>query len=528
MFKRANLILIIILLLGGFALRFINLGYSDYQGDEIKAFFNPKEDGDYIQFLLDQRKGPNQFLVTGAIKGFTDNFENYFLTRLPFALAGILSIYVFYLVVKRLFNERMALISTIFFATNGFLIAFSRIVQYQSFVILLGLLAIHLYLKYREKKSIYLIYLSFFSLAISILFHYDGVFFGLPILIFFIQDFLKARKEKQRNFFLHAGGAISLFLVTLMVFYIPFVLNISSKTLDYWGGRITGEVSDKISSSYYLFTVYQPIYSIHFYTLLSTLGILFIFYPLIFKLFKKYLFKLKLQTEINKDILVVFLWAIIPFIFLEGVVYIPGTHIYTYLIPVFIIMAYGIEKLLELNLFKYFEKITYAGLGVLTIFLFLQSYTIFVDHKSGEYPWQDKKFLFFTLNQPTARYHLSLFGFPYFRNWQEVRNSINGDNSIWYTTNERVSISRYFVNLPKNGDKIGYYVYIERPQSLTENITNSRTQKWKAKGNKPIKIIENPSGNRTLIFRLPESFESEKAQKASSTYIENNGNEEGN
>jgi len=104
MFKRANLILIIILLLGGFALRFINLGYSDYQGDEIKAFFNPKEDGDYIQFLLDQRKGPNQFLVTGAIKGFTNNFENYFLTRLPFAMAGILSIYVFYLVVKRLFN----------------------------------------------------------------------------------------------------------------------------------------------------------------------------------------------------------------------------------------------------------------------------------------------------------------------------------------------------------------------------------------------------------------------------------------
>jgi hypothetical protein len=63
-----------------------------------------------------------------------------------------------------------------------------RIVQYQSFVILLGLLSIYLYLKFREKKSFYFVYFSFFSLAISILFHYDGVFFGLPILVLFIQE----------------------------------------------------------------------------------------------------------------------------------------------------------------------------------------------------------------------------------------------------------------------------------------------------------------------------------------------------
>ena len=51
---------------------------------------------------------------------------------------------------------------------------------------------------------------------------------------------------------------------------------------------------------------------------------------------------------------------------------------------------------------------------------------------------------------------------------------------------------------------------------------------WVAKGNKPIKIIENPSGNRTLIFRLPENFEAEKAQKAGVTAEENMVNEENN
>ena len=94
----------ILILTLGIILRLFNLGYSDYQGDEIKAFFNPAEDGDYIQFLLDQRKGPNQFIVTGLLKGVTNSFDDYFLTRLPFALAGILSIYIFYLIVKRSFG----------------------------------------------------------------------------------------------------------------------------------------------------------------------------------------------------------------------------------------------------------------------------------------------------------------------------------------------------------------------------------------------------------------------------------------
>lgn len=507
--KKIGIIFLIILLALGFLLRFINLGYSDYQGDEIKAFFNPKEDGDYLQFLLDQRKGPNQFLVTGAIKGVTNDFENYFLTRLPFAIAGFLSILIFYLVVKKMFNEKMALIATIFFVTNGFLIAFSRIVQYQSFVILLGLVSIYLYQLYREKKEFKYMYLSFLSLALSILFHYDGVFFGLPILIYFINDFLQARKNNLKKFFVHAAGAVTLFMATLLTFYIPFVLNISSKTLEYWSGRISGDVSSKISSSYYLFTVYQPIYVIHFYILLSFVGLFFIFTPYLSKIFSKFKKELKFNFSLNKDMLIVFLWAFIPFAFLEGYVYIPGTHIYTYLIPVFIIMAYGIEKILEFKILEKLKIFAYTGLSILAVFLFLQSYTIFVDHKNGEYPWQEKKFLIFTLNKPTPMYHLSMFGFPYYRNWNEIGNTINSETDKWYTTNERVSIARYYVSLKKDGAKIGHYVYIENPQTFTPDITNSRVKKWIAKGNKPYKIIENPSGNKTYLYELPKDFETE-------------------
>jgi len=60
---------IALFLLAG-VLRFVNLGYSDYQGDEIKALYNPKEIKS-AQFFLEQRKGPMQFLVTAGLKTFT-------------------------------------------------------------------------------------------------------------------------------------------------------------------------------------------------------------------------------------------------------------------------------------------------------------------------------------------------------------------------------------------------------------------------------------------------------------------------
>jgi len=528
--KKFYLIALTILIIFGSVLRITNLGYSDYQGDEIKAFFNPAEDGDYIQFLLDQRKGPNQFIVTGFLKGITNNFDNYFLTRLPFALAGIVSIYIFYLITKRITNERLSIIATIFFVTNGFLVAFSRIVQYQSFVILFGLLGIYLYQIYRDKQQFKFIYLSFVSFAISILFHYDGVFFGIPVFIYFLQDFLKAKKNTtnfKKSFYLHTGGAVTSFLAILLTFYIPFILNISEKTLAYWGGRLSGEVSSKISSSYYLFTVYQPIYAVHFYVLLSVIGLFLIFLPILQKLFQKNLPKNFPILTIDQGMLIVFIWTLIPFIFMEGLVSIPGTHIYTYLIPIFILMAYGIDFILtqlENNEKILLQRIGIIGISLLGIFLYLQSYEAFVDHSRGEYPWQDKKFLFFTMNRPTPMYHLSMFGFPYYRNWKEAGEFVNSTDK-YYTTNDRVTITRYYIKLRKDGDKIGYYMFSKSPQTFSDELSNSRVKKWVAKGNKPIKIIENPSGNNLEIYLLPEDFEKPMPKNATEIKVEEIGND---
>ena len=126
-----------------FLLRFINLGYSDYQGDEIKAFFLPISGQNAFEFLLDQRKGPVQFLITAFLKIFNPSYDNQLLMRLPFALAGTLAVYFFYKLINIHFGKKIAFYSSFFIATNGFFIAFSRIVQYQSFVIFFAILALY-------------------------------------------------------------------------------------------------------------------------------------------------------------------------------------------------------------------------------------------------------------------------------------------------------------------------------------------------------------------------------------------------
>ena len=96
-------------------LRVINLGYSDFQGDEIKALFLPDSGSSNIEFLLDQRKGPIQFVVTYLLKFIDPTYTNQPLIRLPFAIAGILSVVYFYKLLQNLYNPKIAFYASFFF-----------------------------------------------------------------------------------------------------------------------------------------------------------------------------------------------------------------------------------------------------------------------------------------------------------------------------------------------------------------------------------------------------------------------------
>lgn len=485
--------LITVLVVAGI-LRFTNLGYSNYQGDEIKALYLPGQNESFFEFLMDQRKGPIQFLITFLLKFINPTYENELLLRIPFALAGFFAIFFFFKLVEMHFSKKIAFYSSLFFATNGFFIALSRIVQYQSFVIFFMILALY-YLTLAIRKDEFKIkgiYWGLIFWALSILSHYDGIFIA-PFAFYLVYKWFRDATKQQRLHLLKSTGLAGLFGAS---FYVPFILSISEKTQEYWLGRITGDVSQKLSSSRYLFTVYQPIYAIHIYTALFILGIGFIFLGLFSKYIRnmdnlpKFIQRFFTHTTdlmqlIQKRKFFVFsilAWILVALAFFEGLVYIPGTHIYTYLVPMFIILAFGLVTL-ESAVFKIFEYPLVVGfntLGIIAIFgfLFLQSHTIYVNN-SKEYPWEQEQFLAWTLPMPTPIYHLSMFGFPYYRNWEGIGDFISQFPEVGaYSTNERKSIARYYIPLEKDTEKAGFFVHVRHPQSFTEDILYEKADYW--------------------------------------------------
>jgi len=465
-------------------LRLLNLGYSNLQGDEIKALFLRPQSQSVTDFLLTQRKGPIQFLITGATKLITPDYSNELLLRLPFALAGIVSIFVFYKLLSHLFSARLAFYASLLLSVNGLFIAFSRIAQYQSFVILFSLLS--LYMLATSHKDARRIYIAAIMWALSVLSHYDGVFIapmvGILLWIWYRNQEISRKKRLKilTNFTL-----IFAFLTAL--FYVPFVLSLTDGTLNYWQGRISSSGS-KISSSQYLFSLYNPFLVTYFYYSFSLVGLFF---------------AIRKQSLLTNGLLA---WLAVPFIFMEVFVSIPGTHIYTYLIPTIILIAFGItsleKKLAKLHI-NYLTKVYETVVAVVLCFFTLTSFYVFVDNKY-EYPWEDEHVFGLNLSKPLAYYHLSLFGFPYNRTWEEIGEYLASyDQSIPYTTNERSSISSYYVKNKRDGGKAGFYVEITNPQSYMQTTANKRVLEW-TRVNDPLKVYYNPEGKQTAkIYLVP-------------------------
>lgn len=476
-----------------FILRFANLGYSDYQGDEIKAFFIPDAHQSVSEFLLGQRKGPLQFFITYLIKLVDPTYSWHFLARVPFALAGLLAVYFFYRLVELYFGKRIAFFSSIFIATNGFFVAFSRIVQYQSLVILFMLLSLYyLSLAISNCRYKYLgLYLGLISWALSILAHYDGVFiapFAFTILSIWFSKHGVRSWQNWRHFLLAGFIAITM----LAIFYIPFMQALSKSTVDYWTDRIESSGS-KISSSKYLFNVYQPIGALYIYLTLSCLGAVSFYYKV---RQKKYLPAPSIRIFVGLA-----LWFLLPLCFMEGFVAVPGTHIYTYLLPAFIVGGLGFYYLSKYNReFSLFIAMCAFG------FLSLQSYIIFVDH-SREFPWEAKQVMFWHIPKPSTDYNLSLFGFPYYRNWDGVRKYLFEHPEVTaFASNERDTITDFYLpNMPRNAKTVSYLVHSINPQSTQDYFAqkqNAKSKYW-LENNKPVKVFYVDSRPVTEIYLMP-------------------------
>ncbi|GAX44341.1 hypothetical protein NIES4075_53590 [Tolypothrix sp. NIES-4075] len=486
--KIKNLLPLIYLIFVTFWLRLTNLSYSNYQGDEIKALYRPQAGENIIDFLLSQRKGPVQFLVTYFMSIFNPEYDNEFLIRLPFTVAGILAIYFFYKLVKLEFGFQIAFYSSLFLSLNGLFVAFSRIVQYQSLVILFSILTLYflsLSTKY-EKWRLYGLYFGMLSWSLSILSHYDGVFIA-PFVFYLIYRWyvdsnysLNSEKLKLLSY------AFSILLISLSIFYLPFFFSISESTKAYWTDRI----SKQDVSSTRIFMNYNPSFIIYIYLILGLLG----------------LFRIKQNFS-------VLLWFLFPFLSLEILVSNSGTHIYTYVLPLCILMAFGLKVLQAFTLNKFPKQFKYINLvfsSFIYISFFLFSNLLFVDH-AKEYPWETKNILFMKIKRQSRQ---SLFGFPYYRHWEKIGAYLKSiGNNGYFITNEKASITRYYIpasfkniELQPNENKPAseiYVIYIKNPQNGNTKILNKESSYWEERY-QPVKSFSNKD-IVAVIYRLSAS-----------------------
>jgi hypothetical protein len=278
------------------------------------------------------------------------------------------------------------------------------------------------------------------------------------------------------------------------------MLSLSGSTKIYWAERIAGEGIPDIdrSSSFLNFQIYNPVLGACVYLVLGVLSL-----PKV------------------KRTLPVILWFALPWIVLEGVIFDPGTHIYTYLLPATILVAFGLETL-ERILEEIFVKVlgitwgkrlNLAWLALLFGSLAFISHWIFVDH-TPEYPFEQKRVIFWTLGGPYGDYKTWLYGFPYYRGWEAIGEYVTSSKGKWYYyTNEHTSISNFYVRYGHSVVNAGQYVYILHPQSfISSDGVKDKASYWQTHY-PPVKIFEIEGKVVAEVYEMPPG-ELEEIQEA--------------
>jgi 4-amino-4-deoxy-L-arabinose transferase-like glycosyltransferase len=120
-------------------LRLLDLGWSEFQGDEARVVLRAMAalqgaDG----ALAAHRKVPGEILLTYLFAGSVGQIVEQ-IARLPFALAGVGAVLAFYSLARKLLGGAAALVAGLLLAVNGYFVAFGRILQYDSLSFFLGI-----------------------------------------------------------------------------------------------------------------------------------------------------------------------------------------------------------------------------------------------------------------------------------------------------------------------------------------------------------------------------------------------------
>ena len=486
---------LILILLGAAALRLLFLDYSHFQGDEIKALYPPG--ARFPDFLLAQKKGPVQFLITRMVLALTGGYVEW-QTRLPFSLASLLSVYVASRLVREEFGRQPALLGAALIGSCGLLVAFGRIVQYQAICMLLVLLAAHSLFRALRLGTPRLLYPGLICYGLALLTHYDALTFA-PTLALLLIIAARKRAKPGRGYFGHfsLAGAIALCLVSL--FYLPYVRQPFFPLIsDYLLHRVAaGQGMRTFTATYELVGLYLP----PFYLLLA---IPFLVIGAIDAIRRRGM----------PEGLLIPLWFVTTFAFYMLPGGDPRSHVYNYFLPGLILVALGIDRVigpkvpLILTLSPDRERgperdllspaggdtgrhpkrdllspaggedkgeggslapaLTAAAWAVILVCAGVTYYMV-VDH-TVEHPWEAKTVLGYELPNLVSKRVEGVFGFPYRRGLDQIGALVrSGRLQGSFNSNERDVMADYYFHAPRSG-RPDYYFFVLRPLSLDREL----------------------------------------------------------
>lgn len=299
---------------------------------------------DMIKERLDAGHSPLYFIILYPFAKLFGISE--LVMRLPSVAASILSLYVFYLLAKKLFkDDKAVLISTLFFALSSLSIYFAQEARMYAMCTFIALLSFYyLIISIDEKKTKYWILYGVFTL---LLFYLNAS--TVPLI--FAQIFYIVYKREQILQFFVTVFIVGMLYLPMAFFYVKmkrlgFIewlppINIRTFAEFIYGFTFRPIPVTDAKGLYHIFLKISEIFSLIF-----SLG-LFAF--LVIRIFIKSINKVK-GTKKEQDILILlFSWLIIPIIFmliyslLKQPMLGPKRYIITLSPAFYLLISYGIS-----------------------------------------------------------------------------------------------------------------------------------------------------------------------------------------
>lgn len=261
---RAGVLLALILMLAA-GLRLPALGSAELHDDEASVFIAAARlvQGDR-EILLTQLKGPAQILLAAGPLALTGELTEQ-VARLQFALAGLGVVVGGFVLARGMAGSVAAgLIAALILALDGFMIAFSRIVQYQSLVVLLVMGAIWCAWRFCEdaSRSPRALMGAATLFAAALLGHYDAIF-AAPALAWLVLVGGQRRRWPLAQWARYLAWPALAAGALLASFYVPFALHPHAAEVSAHLSERTGQTRsgralyNNLASSYGLLSFYN-------------------------------------------------------------------------------------------------------------------------------------------------------------------------------------------------------------------------------------------------------------------------------